>query len=234
MNIAICDDEQLFLDTICHFIEEWSKQHGKKVRLFRFTNGDDLLHTYWNEGIDLIFLDVVMPLLNGIDTAKELRSNNQMVPIVFLTASREFAVDSYEVKALNYLLKPISKEKMFQLLDDFFKTFEKPKVTFAAQTALGFCKIIVDEVEYLEAQNKEVHVHLSNGTTIEIRELFSTCEEFFSIDKGFFKCHRSYLVNLSYVEQFNKNQVTTCNSVLPIARNRYSLFKDAYFNHMFG
>lgn len=233
MNIAICDDEQFFLDTTSHFIEEWAKQHGKKIRLFRFTNGDDLLRAYWNEGIDLIFLDVVMPLLNGIDTAKELRSNNQMVPIIFLTSSREFAVDSYEVKALNYLLKPISREKTFQLLDDFFKTSEKSKATFTAQTALGFCKIIVDEVEYLEAQNKEVHVHLSNGTTIEIRELFSACEEFFSIDKGFFKCHRSYLVNLAYVEQFNKNQITTCNSVLPIARNRYALFKDAYFNHMF-
>lgn len=223
MNIAICDDEQLFLDTTCQFIEEWAKLRKKRIRLLRFTNGDDLLHACRNEDIDLIFLDVVMPLLSGIDTAKELRNNNQMVPIIFLTASREFAVDSYEVKALNYLLKPVSKEKVFQLLDEFFKTLEKPKATFTARTAMGFCKIIADEVEYLEAQNKEVHVHLSNGTTIEIRELFSACEEVFSIDKGFFKCHRSYLVNLAYVEQFNKNQVTTCNSALPIARNRYVL-----------
>ena len=234
MKIAICDDEIQFLDDICILFKKWGKKHGIKLTLYRFTNGDDMLLALQNECIDLIFLDVVMPLLNGIDTAKEVRSNNQMIPIIFLTSSREFAVDSYEVKAFNYLLKPITEEKLFTVLDEFLKTFEKLKESFIVKTSLGFCKINVADVVYLEAQNKHVIIYLSNDSTIEVREGFSKCEEFFSRKKGFFKCHRSYIVNLNHVEKFTKTQInTTNNASIPISRNNYVAFKEVYFNHMF-
>ena len=234
MKIAICDDEIQFLDDICILFKKWGKKHGIKLSLRRFTNGDALLLALHNECMDLIFLDVVMPLLNGIDTARELRDNNQTVPIIFLTSSKEFAVDSYEVKALNYLLKPIAEEKLFTVLDEFLKTFEKSKEAFIAKTSLGFFKVNVSDVVYLEAQNKHVNLYLSNDSTIEIRELFSNCEEFFSLEKGFFKCHRSYIVNLNHIEKFTKIQITTSNNAsIPISRNNYVPFKEVYFNHMF-
>ncbi len=156
------------------------------------------------------------------------------VPIIFLTSSREFAVDSYEVKAFNYLIKPIDEERFFTILDDFLITVKKPAKTFTAQTSLGFCKINIENVDYLEAQNKQVIVFLSNGVTIAIRELFSKCEEIFSPDKGFFKCHRSYIVNLSRIDQFSKTEIIMNNNVtIPISRNRYVAFKETYFSHMF-
>ena len=89
-------------------------------------------------------------------------------------------------------------------------------------------------MDYLEAQNKRVLVSLSNDTDIEIRELFSKCEEIFSLEKGFFKCHRSYIVNLNHVEQFTKTQISTKNGInIPISRNNYAAFKEAYFSYMF-
>lgn len=236
MKIAICDDDMIFLNTISILIEKWAKKHNLKLILYRFTNGDELLSsvTLQNEYIDLIFLDIIMPLLNGIETAKELRNNNQIVPIIFLTTSKEFAVDSYEVKAFHYLIKPIMEEKLFTVLDDFLITFEKPHEIFIAQTSFGFCKINVSNIDYLEAQNKHVNVYLSNGTIVEIRELFSKCETFFSLEKGFFKCHRSYIVNLKCIEQFTKTQIHTNNKAfIPISRNSYVTFKEAYFKHMF-
>lgn len=234
MKIAVCDDEMQFIDTICILLEQWAKKHGIELALYQFTNGDDLIAAHRNECMDLILLDVIMPLLNGMDTARELRNNNQMVPIIFLTSSREFAVASYEVKALNYLIKPVEDVKLFSILDEFLQTYENPKETFTARTSIGFCKITIDDVDYLEAQNKQVILYLSNGTTIEIRELFSKCEEIFTLEKGFFKCHRSYIVHLSHVEQFTKTQIHTNNgSVLPISRNNYCAFKEAYFSYMF-
>lgn len=234
MKIAICDDEIEFLDISSSLVEKWAKSHDIKLTLYRFTNGDDLLLSHKTECMDLILLDIVMPLLNGIDAAKELRHNNQMVPIIFLTSSKEFAVESYEVKAFHYLMKPIVEEKLFAVLDDFLRTTEKAKENFTAQTALGFCKIIFHDVNYLEAQNKQVNVYLTNGTVIAIRELFSKCEEIFSPDKGFSKCHRSYIVNLNQVAEFTKNQIRLSNDVtVPISRNKYIEFKETYFNHMF-
>lgn len=185
--------------------------------------------------MDLIILDVIMPLLNGMDAAKEIRSNDPLVPLIFLSSSREFAVDSYEVKAFHYLIKPVDREKLFPILDEFLRTCQLHKSTYTAQTADGFCKIAFADVEYLEAQNKQVLVCLSDGRRIEIRELFSRCEEVFSPKNGFCRCHRSYIVNLNYVEQFSKARILTKhNFTIPISRNSYTPFKNTYFHHMFG
>ena len=187
-----------------------------------------------SECFDLIFLDVLMPLLNGIDTAKELRRQNQNVPIIFLTSSKEFAFDSYEVKALQYLLKPVSPNQLWSIMDDFMALIKNQKEIFVARTSDGFCKIALEDTNYLEAQNKSVLVFPRNGTSIEIRELFSRCEEVFSLEQGFFRCHRSYIINLNFVNQFTKNSVTMTDGVtLPISRNRSLAFKEAYFSYMF-
>lgn len=234
MKIALCDDEKTFIDALCPLLEQWAKRHDIQLTLYRFTNGDDLLDAHRNEGMDLIILDVIMPLLNGMDTARELRNDGQAVPIIFLTSSKEFAVDSYEVKAFHYLIKPVDSTKLFCILDDFLKTFHLPKTTVTAQTSTGFCTITITDVDYLEAQNKQVFVHLSNGKTIKIRKHFSECEKEFSPINGFFRCHRSYIVNLNHIEQFTKTQLTTIhNAVIPISRNSYAAFKETYFQHMF-
>lgn len=234
MKIAICDDEKQWIDTICPLLEHWAKKHNISLTLYPFTNGDDLIAAHRNECMDLIILDVIMPLLNGIDTAKELRNTDSDVPIIFLTSSKEFALDSYDVKAFHYLIKPIDTEKLLHVLDSFLKTSVLPKNTFTARTADGFYRIVFDDVEYLEAQNKQVLVHLSNNKTVEIRELFSKCGEVFSPENGFCRSHRSYIVNLGNIEQFSRTElITSSHAAIPISRNRYAAFKEAYFKHMF-
>lgn len=146
-----------------------------------------------------------------------------------------FAVDSYDVKAFHYLLKPLNNDKLFLILDDFFNTFYLPEHTITAKTTEGFCKISLADVDYLEAQNKHVLAYLSGGRIVEICEQLSKCKEVFSAESGFYHCHRSYIVNLNHVEQFSKTELTTiCHAAIPISRNCYTAFKEAYFLHMFG
>ena len=119
-------------------------------------------------------------------------------------------------------------------MDDFFKTYHVPAETFIAHTTDGFCSITLNDVDYLEAQNKWVLVYLSDGKVQKLREQFSKCEGIFTPEKGFFKCHRSYIVNLSRIRQFTRTQITTAfSSSVPISRNSYAAFKDAYFAFMF-
>lgn len=234
MKIAICDDEKQFADAICQLLEQWAARNAIRLSLYCFTNGDELIAAHRNKCMDLIILDVIMPLLNGIDTARELRNDNYTVPIIFLTSAKEFAVDSYEVKAFNYLIKPVDEVKLFRVLDDFLKTFGISEHTFTAKTAEGFCKIAFADVDYLEAQNKYVFIYLSNGRVIKIYEQLSKCAETFTVDIGFYRCHRSYIVNLNHVENFSKTSLTTiCHATVPISRSIYTAFKEAYFYHMF-
>lgn len=235
MKIAVCDDEKKFIDELCPLLETWARQHDIPLSIFQFTNGDELIEAHRNQCMDLIFLDVIMPLLNGMDTARELRRDDTSVPIIFLTSAREFALESYEVRAFQYLLKPLEKEKLYHVLDIFLESCLLPERSFTAQTADGFRKIPIADVCYLEAQNKCVLVCLADNRTIEIRERLSKCMESFSPDNGFFLCHRSYIVNFNYVEQFTKSSLVTSSQVtIPIARNRYIAFKEAYFRYMFG
>ena len=234
MKIAICDDEEVFIDSTCALVEQWAEENNISLMLFQFTNGDDLIDAHRKECMDLIILDVMMPLLNGIDTARELRDADQTVSIIFLTSSREFAVDSYEVKAFNYLIKPVDAEKLYGVLDDFLKTLNQPKNIFIAQVGNVFLQMLVSDVDYLEAQNKQVLFHMSDGRTIAARERFSTCAEVFSTENGFCRCHRCYIVNLSRVKQFSKSEIITFNHAsIPVSRNSYAAFKETYFQHMF-
>lgn len=234
MKIAICDDEVAVSEVTKSLLQQWAIHQSISLSVHCYENGDDLILAQKSECFDLIFLDVLMPLLNGIDTAKELRRQNQNVPIIFLTSSKEFAFDSYEVKALQYLLKPVSPNQLWSIMDDFMALIKNQKEIFVARTSDGFCKIALEDTNYLEAQNKSVLVFPRNGTSIEIRELFSRCEEVFSLEQGFFRCHRSYIINLNFVNQFTKNSVTMTDGVtLPISRNRSLAFKEAYFSYMF-
>ena len=134
-------------------LKQWADQRGIDITPYRFTNGDDLIQAHQTYCMDLIILDIIMPLLNGMDTARELRHDHQSVPIIFLTSSREYAVDSYEVKAFHYLMKPLESDHLFRVLDDFWETTHTARESFAAQTDTGFCRITLEDVDYLEAQN---------------------------------------------------------------------------------
>lgn len=112
MNIAICDDEILY-PGIKFTPDSLGGKNDFSLTLYPYSNGDDLLTALRTIPVDLIFLDIIMPLLNGIDTAREIRSMGLTVPVIFLTSSREFALDSYDVKAFHYLLKPVNTLKLF-------------------------------------------------------------------------------------------------------------------------
>ena len=118
IRIAVCDDNSEFLERTVHMIEKWSEQSRIPAEILRFDNGDALIEKNAVVRIDIIFLDIIMPFLNGMDTAKELRQVNNAVKIVFLTSSPEFALESYSVKAKDYLLKPITYEKIKEILDE--------------------------------------------------------------------------------------------------------------------
>ena len=161
-------------------MEKWASKHHVDVTLYRFSNGDDLIRAHHTHCKDLIILDIIMPLLNGMDTAKELRQEHQSVPIIFLTSSREFAVDSYEVKALNYLMKPVDPEKLFAAMDDFTQTLHREKETFTAQTSSGFCRITLDD-----AVKADATFTVLMGEKVEPR-------------KEFIEQRAKYAVNLDY------------------------------------
>lgn len=131
-------------------------------------------------------------------------------------------------------MKPLDEVRFHAVLDSWYEVHKASMAHFAARTDSGYQSIYFQDVEYLEAQNKNVLVTLKDGSVISIKEPFHQCETIFTVEKGFYKCHRSCIAALSCVEKFGKTSLfTKSGAQIPISRDNYANFKDVYFSYMF-
>lgn len=234
LKIAICDNDLIFVQNTADLIRQWADQSGIPVELFLFDNGDDLITKSTSLHIDIIFLDIIMPMLNGMDTAKELRQRDTAVSIIFLTSSKEFALESYDVRAQGYLLKPVSYARIKESLDECAYSFEREPKNLILKTSYGYQKLYFHNIEFVEAQNKKSLFHLKSGGTIESIQPLYSFENIFTDKNGFFKCHRSYFVYLPNIDYFSNAEITTkSGATIPVSRSCAKAFKEAYFTLMF-
>ena len=234
IRVAICDDMKEFLESAKVLVTQWHNKPDDLV-VEVFEDGDSLIDTHAAKPFDIIFLDVVMPLLSGIDTASEIRKNDKAVKIVFLTASPEYAVASYTVKANNYLLKPVDREQLFRCLDELYTDILDSAKSIIARDISAVRRIKLRDIEYIEAQGKQVLFTLTDGSSIEANDPFYRYEEKLLLEDGFFKCHRSYIVNLQRIDTYTNKQITMrCGSQIPISRTYRKTFEAAYFELLFG
>ena len=235
MRIAVCDDDSFFLARAAALLELWGD--GRPDVAFElFSDGDALLGAHNANAFDIILLDIMMPLADGIEVARELRAFDEEVKIVFLTSSNEFACESYAVKADNYLLKNTDPSALLRCLDELERqTREKGQRAISIKGAWTVHHVRLASVEYLEAHNKTVRIVLSDGGVIESTEKFRTLEEKFTLADGFFKCHRSYLVNINHIGSYSPGEIVMrTGQKIPIARSHQADFKEAYFSVIFG
>jgi len=234
LRIAICDDDDRCLNDAKHLLKQWSAATSSHLEIDCFNNGDSFIIESRATRYDIVFLDIIMPLLNGMDTAKELRDRDKAAKIIFLTSSPDFALQSYSVKATDYCLKPITYEKLKQVMDHCMSFYSQDAESLTLKTVGGYQKIYLHDIEYLEAQNKKVIIFLKSGQSIEVIQPLYTFGARLSDSKGFFKCHRSYLVYLPNVDYFNNVEIKTKSGRrIPIARGYGKAFQDAYFAIMF-
>lgn len=234
LRIAICDDMPEFLEQTRALAACWPRRPDD-MSIATFTDGDALVEAHSANPFDIIFLDVVMPLVGGIDTAAEIRRQDSSVKIVFLTFSKEFAYESYAVKADNYLLKPIDGDTLHACLSECYDSILKDEKYITLRCTTGVHRVKLHSIEYIEAQGKLVLFNLTDGTVIEAVEPFYIYESKLFLNDGFFKCHRSYLVNLYKISTYTQNEVTMRSGCrIPISRSLHKQFKEAYFALLFG
>ncbi len=235
IRLAICDDEVQCLDSTRRMIEQWSERCSIPVQIGCFDNGDALLQSIRRTRTDIVFLDIMMSLLNGMDTAREIREIDKAVKIVFLTSSPEFALESYSVKANGYILKPFSDKQLSEVLNDCTAALEEKSEHLLLKSTDGYHKIHLHEIEYIEAQNKNVIFFLRSGRSLTSTEHLRVFENKLLTKDGFFKCHRSYIISMSQVNSFSQSEIKMkSGGCVPIARGSGKAFQNAYFSFMFN
>ena len=178
---------------------------------------------------------MVMPIINGIDTAMKIRKNDRSVHIVALTSSPEFAVDCFGFKASGYLLKPIDKAKFEAILNELTVQILDEAKSITVKGIHSVQRIELRSIEYVEAQGKQVIFSLAGARTVISTEPLYSFENALLSANGFFKCHRSYIVNITRIATYTTKEITMrSGSRIPISRNFHKEFETAYFELTFG
>lgn len=238
MRIAICDDNIQELEVVTDLIKEFSESYVRedKIEINSFSNGIELLNQLDNkQNFDVYILDIIMPNLNGIQLAEEIRSKDNVAKIIFLTSSKEFAVDSYSVDAFHYLIKPIKIDKLFSLLEKACQYVDtKTQQYIVVKIPSSLSKIFFSQLINVEIQKRTLSFYQKNNKKLETTNTISQVESLLLKDKRFIKPHRSYIVNMDYIKHLTQDGITTTdNRFIPVSRNLYKEVKNEYINYSF-
>lgn len=235
LQIAVCDDNIDELSNMVQLINLYRTSKNFNCEFSVFSNGFELVSALEKgKQFDIYCLDIIMPGFTGIDVAKEVRGFDKNAPILFFTSSPEFALESYCVKAINYILKPISKEKLFFAFDELLEQMnaKKDEDAVIVKSNDGIQKILISNLVFAEVIGRNVLYHLRSGKVIECTEAFSSvCNNLLRYG-CFIKPHRSFLVNMQYVDTIENNKITLLTlSSVPVAQGKAKEIKLQYLNY---
>lgn len=228
MNIAVCDDLKEERLKLIKNAEKFFSQKNIAVRFYEFDCGEDLCaaDAVVLLSLDLIFLDIYMKQLTGLKTAQTLRNNGVAVPIAFLTSSRDFAVESYDVAALAYLVKPLEKKKFETAMERFLITY-RPKSIF-----IDGRLFVEDDIVFAESEGRTVTFHFKDGSKAKINAKLDSVEDQLS-QRQFMRCHQSYIVNFNFITQIKDDTFLTALDLPVMIRKRdFPAIRRTYFHYI--
>lgn len=220
MNVAIVDDEQKERDLLCEYCSKYASETGAKIDTVIFNSGDALLSDY-KVYFDIIIFDIDMPGTNGMDTAKRIREVDKNVTILFMTNIAQYAIDGYAVEAVDYVIKPIGYyEFSMKFQKAISKAVQKKSHTIVLDTVEGVRHVKTSEIWYVEVMSHYLLFHV-DGAVYKVRGSMKEQMEIL-IPYNFCRVHKSYLVNLEYVEEIQTKSVLVKTDEVPLGR----MFKD--------
>lgn len=235
MYIAVCDDQIEELEVLTNLLHIWQEEHKTTLRYRAFRNATELLDAAGKERFTLYLLDVMMPGTSGMAAAREIRGFDDVAEIVFLTSSPGFAYESYGVRAMDYLLKPIRAEMLFPILDRVSLREQKPQEGLTLKTGATLIRIPFSQLAYVEVIGKRLYFNLADGSVREVFGSLSDYEPLLLSRPEFMRTHRSYIVNMLQVSELSPGGVRTFSGKnLPVSRLLYPQLQKDYMQLLFA
>lgn len=231
LKIAITDDEKIEVSLLEKYVKEWGKLNNILVDIHPFYSGE-AFEFEWQEdkSFDILLLDIQMNGLDGIELAKKIRQADQELKIIFVTAIVDFIQEGYDVDAINYLLKPVKKDKLFQCLDKASKKIEMSQNSIIIETEGETKKLLHADIIYIEAVSHFLHVY-TKKEEIVTRMSLNDIEKLFPQNE-FVRCHRAFIVGIQHINSIQRDFMKMENSSeVPISRRQYKLVNQAFIKY---
>ncbi len=237
MKIAVCDDNAKELRSTELLLKSYCSLHSdKNIEIFCFENAETIIN-YFNEKdiFDIVIIDIYLSDCTGIELAKRIREINPQCKIIFLTVSRDFAVDAFAVDATHYLVKPCTGDELFSALNKAILSMSSDQTANMIFNVGGSkTKIDVKRVLYFETSKHYQIAKTIDGKEYSIRITNENMNKQISHFDCFFGCGKTYIVNLEYISEINSKVIVFDNGeTLPMIRGVYQKLSDAYFAYIF-
>ena len=218
VRIVLCDDDQELLQSLKSTVEVVLELNGISCEITTFTSGELLMQDFQQFYYDIIFLDVEMGELNGIDTAKMIRSKDKQCIIIFVTAYTDFVFQGYEVRALNYILKPYKTEKIRNVLEEAIQECTvKSQLYYMIESKGIRQKISFDEIKYFKSDKRKIIIATTNNYKYEFYGKINDVER--ELPNYFIRIHQRYLVNMNNIINLSVNSCKFEDEIIPVSRS---------------
>lgn len=221
-RIAIVEDDDRCAAQLEGYVLQYGQEHGLTMQVTRFRDGADLVEEYhplW----DILLMDIEMPLLDGMSTARRIRESDRDVLILFITTMGQYAIQGYEVDALDFVLKPVSYRRFATRMDKAFRVLNRnPERYLVLPNGERRERVSARDILYIEVQNHELRV----VTTGQVYTMRAALQKVADELEGchFARCSQSYLVNLQNVTGLGKDTVLLGEAELPVSRPKKKAF----------
>ncbi len=229
-KVAVVDDDKQSANLIKSYLNRYSEKFEVIFDIFEYTDGDDLVNEY-TEDFDIIFLDIEMKRMNGMETAQSIRKIDDNVIIIFITNMAQYAIKGYSVKAMSFLLKPVPYFSFSQELSDCIKQIESKKASYIVfSTDTGIHRINTKEIYYIEVMKHTLIIH-TKQEDFSMRGTIKDMEDKLK-EHHFVRCNNCFLVNLAMVTAIKNEYVYLAEYQLKLSRSRKKGFMDELNNYV--
>ncbi len=232
IHIAICDDEKYMSDHMKKIISQFFKRKNIKIIILQFLNGEELLK--YKEKIDILFLDIQMKNkdMNGMEIARKLRNHKFQGFLIFITVLKEMVFESFEVQAYDYLVKPIEEKRFEKTMERLLLSIQDNKeANLLIQKGYESNIIAFNDIVFCEIIDRKIYLHLVTSQVIDFYDRIENLET--KLDSRFFKCHRSFLINLKYLKSYKSGVAYMENGEeIPVSRLRSKEFSNVILQYM--
>lgn len=238
IRIAVCDDTGMELEFLSQLLQKYGQAAQLQLDIARFESGEALEKALGQgESFDIFFLDIIMPGMDGLSLAKTLRRSGRYPVIIFLTSSDEYAVEAFAIRASDYLVKPVSKERLFNAMDGALAEMgSKLEPSTEVQTPDYTLRVKLSEVIVVEVQGHTLCYRLTGNRQLHTKVLripFEQAAKDILADRRFLRPHRSFLVNAAHVVKLEKYAFLMSNEErIPISRLRFAAVRQEYADYL--
>jgi DNA-binding LytR/AlgR family response regulator len=231
-KVVICDDIERDVEQLSEFL----LAYDHSFEIIVYNSGEALIDDFLNsdEDADIVFLDIHMPGIDGVETAKMIRRKNEDIRIIFITSSKEYYQQAFEVFASNYILKPLNKDRLYTVLDrvlDEIRKDHSQKISIRYRSSIH--NVDCRHILYIESQDKLITFYMSDGSNLQCYSKLDDVENELP-EQTFIRCHKSFIVNAAHIDEMADNFFIVGDVKINISKNRMKSTKDKYYSYLFS